>query len=115
MPMKTSFAVLTLTVLTFVAPGQARAAVILGQVQTFDDPDHHWVIGAGPVQSSPTMLPLALGGPGGPADPWREFHRPAGETRAWSAKLRTPGRSFARRPVKLVTGGASGSSAWTAR
>jgi hypothetical protein len=51
-------------------PSSARASVILGQVQTFNDPDHHWVFGAGPLVGVPTPHPLALGGPGGAADPY---------------------------------------------
>jgi hypothetical protein len=47
----------------------AEAAVILGQLQTFDDP-HGWVIGAGPVIQNPTAVPVLLGGPGGPGDPY---------------------------------------------
>jgi hypothetical protein len=53
-----------------VLPSAAQAGVILGQVQTFNDPDHHWVFGAGPVVGTPTPFPVALGGPGGPADPY---------------------------------------------
>jgi hypothetical protein len=45
-------------------------AVTLGQVQTFDTPDHHWVIGVGPGGGTETPVPTELGGPGGPADPY---------------------------------------------
>ena len=45
-------------------------AVTIGQMQTFDDPNHNWVVGAGPVLGTPTLVPTALGGPAGPADPY---------------------------------------------
>lgn len=48
---------------------QAHAAVILGQTQAFDD-SHGWVVGAGPVIGTPIPVPVALGGPGGAADPY---------------------------------------------
>jgi len=53
----------------FVFNSAAEAAVILGQLQTFDDP-HGWVIGAGPFVGVPTPVPVELGGPSGPADPY---------------------------------------------
>src|SRR5688572_519283 len=46
------------------------AGVTIGQIQTFDDPNHHWVQGGGPSGSPATTLPLGLGGPGGAADPY---------------------------------------------
>ena len=46
------------------------AGVMIGQIQTFDDPDHHWIRGGGPLGPPETTLPLGLGGPGGPADPY---------------------------------------------
>jgi hypothetical protein len=54
--------------LVFVFQVGADAATI-GQIQTFDDP-HGWVIGLGPIVGVPTPVPVALGGPGGPADPY---------------------------------------------
>jgi hypothetical protein len=45
-------------------------AVTIGQVQTFDDPDHHWITGGGPFGPPASELPLALGGPGGALDPY---------------------------------------------
>jgi hypothetical protein len=45
-------------------------AVTIGQVQTFDEPDHHWVIGVGPGGATPSDVPTELGGPGGPLDPY---------------------------------------------
>jgi hypothetical protein len=59
--------------LPLVLASPAHADVILGQVQTFDDPDHHWVFGAGPMVGMPTPFPVALGGPGGPADPFLQI------------------------------------------
>jgi hypothetical protein len=50
-----------------VCPSAASAALILGQVQTFDDP-HGWVIGAGPAVGSPIPVPVADGGPAGAGD-----------------------------------------------
>ena len=47
-------------------------AVTIGQIQTFDDPNHHWMQGGGPGGVSPITLPLELGGPGGPSDPYLE-------------------------------------------
>ena len=47
-------------------------AVTIGQIQTFDDP-HNWVRGAGPVVGAPTPLPVELGGPGGPSDPYLQI------------------------------------------
>jgi hypothetical protein len=52
-----------------VLQSQADASVILGQVETFDDP-HHWVIGVGPGGGIPQDVPVELGGPGGPGDPY---------------------------------------------
>ena len=45
-------------------------AVTINQVQTFDDPNHNWIIGAGPGPGTPASVPLALGGPGGASDPY---------------------------------------------
>ena len=45
-------------------------AVTTGQIQTFDDPNHHWTFGGGFGGIPPTQFPLALGGPGGPTDPY---------------------------------------------
>jgi hypothetical protein len=45
-------------------------AISLFQLQTFDDPAHGWVTGAGPMIGTPTLVPTALGGPAGPADPF---------------------------------------------
>lgn len=56
---------------------QARA-VSLFQVQTFDDPAHGWVVGAGPVIGTPTLLPTELGGPAGPADPFLSIEATGG-------------------------------------
>lgn len=53
-----------------VAWQQAEAAVILNQVQTFDDP-HGWVTGVGPGGGSPAGVPVVPGGgPGGATDPF---------------------------------------------
>jgi hypothetical protein len=68
--MKRTLPLLAALVPLLVLPSPARAGAILGQVQTFDDPNHHWVFGAGPVVGAPTPFPLALGGPGGAADPY---------------------------------------------
>jgi hypothetical protein len=72
-PVKKTLCAVTalLSVLLLTVP--AHADVVLGQVQTFDDPDHHWVYGAGPVVGTPTPFDLALGGPGGAADPYLEI------------------------------------------
>ena len=48
---------------------RADAAVILNQIQTFDDP-HSWVTGVGPVIGTPVPVPVLLGGPGGATDPF---------------------------------------------
>jgi hypothetical protein len=48
---------------------ETAMAATIGQIQTFDDP-HGWVIGLGPVIGAPTPVPVALGGPSGPADPY---------------------------------------------
>ena len=53
----------------FVFHSTAEAAVMLGQLQTFDDP-HGWVIGAGPVSGTLIPVPVELGGPAGPTDPY---------------------------------------------
>ena len=48
---------------------RVEGSVILGQIETFDDP-HNWVIAAGPMIGVPVAVPTALGGPGGAADPF---------------------------------------------
>ena len=53
----------------FVVAGAEAAPILPGTVETFDAP-HDWVIGAGPVAQSPTLVPTALGGPGGALDPY---------------------------------------------
>ena len=50
-----------------VAPATAGAAPIA--LQTFDDP-HGWFFGGGPAGIPPTLYPIQLGGPSGPADPF---------------------------------------------
>jgi hypothetical protein len=64
--MKKTLCSLILTVLAVHPVG----AVVLGQSETFADPDHDWVIGIGPGPAVPAPLPLALGGPAGPTDPY---------------------------------------------
>jgi hypothetical protein len=63
---------LAATVLVFGFHAPAESAPILGTIQTFDDP-HGWVIGAGPVLGTPIPVPVALGGPGGPTDPYLQI------------------------------------------
>jgi hypothetical protein len=56
---------------TLYFPQAQFGAVILGQVQTFDDPVSGWVVGAGPLIGSPTNVPLEpTGGPAGAGDPY---------------------------------------------
>ena len=67
--MKRALIVIVMFLHASVLSSPVQADVMLGQIQTFDDPDHHWVFGAGPVVMMPTPFPLVSdGGPGGAGD-----------------------------------------------
>jgi hypothetical protein len=43
-------------------------AITINQTQTFDEIDSPWIIGVGPGGATPAIVPIELGGPGGPND-----------------------------------------------